>query len=249
MSNYQDMIFSNKKCQLNYLNENVANENPYKNNLNSYFFNRGKSTNKPKLNLKNFETPLNNRPSFLLEKLTTADTTNNINKKKELKLKDSSFIRNPSDKNIINLHKKYNQRNSSKDKYKEKVSKSLDICRPKLTIKKTRPSFYLPKLINIPSPLKDQNLYSKSSLYKDNNILNKEIDNDPHNNNLYKNVYLNSDGNVIDKNRSIEPIFIEKRIKYYNLKKVRFNFRNPIERNKVMKYIVNFNKILAINKC
>ena len=247
MTNYPDIFFQNKELQSNCLNKNLIIESPYKRNIDSYFFNRAKSIKKSKLKLKLFDTPLDKKPNNFLEKLVTADTTESTDKNKEQNLNSNDFssISNSSKSNIVNLHKKYNQRNSSKNKYlKEKIGQSLDVNRPKLIIKKTRPSFYLPKLINIPSPSKDYNLDTESSLNKD-FFSSKEIDD----NFRKKNLRLYSEDNLTNQHKSIEPIFIEKRIKYYNLKNVRFNIKNPIERNRVMKYIVNFNRILTINKC
>ena len=248
MSKYPEIFFPNIGYQSNYFNKNISNDSIYKRNLNSFVFNRANSINKPKLKIT--ETPFSNKTNFLTEKLMTTGTINNSYKKKNKNLFHNKFstISNSSDDNVIKLQKRRNQRKSIKNKYlKQKISQSLDVTRPKLIMKKTKPDFYLPKLITIPSPIKEHNLYSDNS--NNDFFSNKELEDNINKKNFYKNTYLHSEENVMNKRKNFEPLFIEKRITYYNLKNLRFNIKDPIERSKVMKFINNFNNILTINKC
>ena len=235
MFNFPQITNLKREFQPKNMIKNISHDNSSHNYFNSFIFD--KKSYKKNINLKIFDSPLRTKNNIAIGDLININSSKNKNNNKTSNIIYNYQNHLPLKKKInISLSKHSIQEIKLPNEFKKNMKKNNDeICgynRPRGTIKKTNPKFYLPKLVNLST-----NLGRNTNLSMDKEFHEKKSEN-------------MSEENLIDEklNNDKEPIFLEKKIKYNNMKNIRLNIKSPGDRNKLRKYIVNLNKILAINK-
>ena len=238
MLNFPNIINLKKDYKPKNMLKNVSYDNPHHYDLNPFFFEKNRYKNN--INLLILDSHLRTKNDIEFEDLINVSSTKNTNKNTP---NSSNIINNyynylpKKTKCTIQLSKHPIQQKKVRNKFIKNMkvinSKFSDYTRPLGIVKKTNPKFYLPKLINLSTNFGRRNI-------------NLSIDKELHE----KENECNFEENTIDEKLNYDkvPIFLEKKIKYNNMKNIRLNIKSPGERNKLRKYVVNLNKILAINK-